>query len=156
MQQLDRTRPNPGHARAHVLAQASQLAMWPRRWAAFGLLIALACAVIPICATAGNYSFMNNSPLSFMEPDDVALMKKNALEALDAGKLNAKHPWSNPKTGASGFAQITGEFTTADGTPCKRLRLFNKAGGMANVATYPVCKYSGRGWVINADARPAK
>jgi len=119
-----------------------------------GLLILLACAVVPLRATAVNLGFLGNSPVSFFQKADVDLMMKNAHEVLDSAGVNAKQAWSNPKTGASGFAQVTGQFTIADGTLCKRLRVFNKAGGVEGVATYTVCKYSGRGWIINADAQP--
>jgi hypothetical protein len=156
MQQLIRTRHRHPMSRTGATAKASPVATRRGVSAGVGLLMVLACAAIPLRAVAGNFSFLNNSPLSFLQPDDVDLMKKNAMAALDSAKLNTKQSWSNPKTGASGFAQVTGQFTMADGTPCKRLRLFNKAGGMENLATYPVCKYSDRGWVINADAQPAK
>lgn len=119
-----------------------------------GLLVALACAVIPLRAVAVNLGFLGNSPVSYFQKADVDLMMKNAHEVLDSAPPNAKRAWSNPQTGASGFAQVTGQFTIADGTLCKRLRVFNKAGGVESVATYTVCKYSGRGWVINADAKP--
>ena len=147
MQQLSRIR--------HDRVQAPPSPLWQGPSAAVSLLVVLACAVIPIRATAVTPNFLGNTPLNFFQPDDFALMKKSAQEVLDSTQANAKQSWSNPKTGASGFAQATGQFKTADGTLCKRLRIFNKAGGLENVATYPVCKYSGRGWVINADARPA-
>jgi hypothetical protein len=120
-----------------------------------GLLIVLACALIPLPAVAVNLTFLGNSPVSFMQPDDVNMMRQNAEQVLESPQPNAKQTWSNPKTGASGFAQVTGQFKTADGTQCKRLRVFNRAGGMEGESTFPVCKYPDRGWVINADARPA-
>jgi hypothetical protein len=123
---------------------------------AVALLMLLACALIPLRASAVNLGFLGNSPISMFQPADVDLMRKNAQEVLDSAQPNAKQAWSNPKTGASGFAQVTGTFTMADGTPCKRLRIFNKAGGLENVGVYPVCKYTGRGWVINADAQAPK
>jgi hypothetical protein len=149
MQQLIRTQPFHGQRSSQVMR---------RRGVSSGvaLVIVLACAVMPISAIAVNLSFLGNSPVSFFQPDDVDLMRKNAQEVLDSAQPNAKQSWSNPKTGASGFAQVTGQFTMADGTQCKRLRVFNKAGGVEGVSTFPVCKYSGRGWVINTDAQPAK
>jgi len=120
-----------------------------------GLLIVLACALIPLQAVAVNLTFLGTSPVSFMQPDDVNMMRQNAEQVLESPQPNAKQTWSNPKTGASGFAQVTGQFKMADGTPCKRLRVFNRAGGMEGESTFPVCKYPDRGWVINADARPA-
>lgn len=155
MQQLFRTPLKYGQSRTPATTKSSQLALRRGAATAFSLLIVLACAVIPIRAIAVNPNFLGNTPLNFFQPDDFALMKKTAQEVLDSTQPNAKQSWSNPKTGASGFAQATGQFKMADGTLCKRLRIFNKAGGLENVATYPVCKYPDRGWVINADARPA-
>jgi hypothetical protein len=111
---------------------------------------------MPMRVAAVNTTFLGNTPLNFSQPDDFALMRKTAEQVLESSQPNAKQSWSNPKTGASGFAQVTGQFKMADGTQCKRVRIFNKAGGLENVATYPVCKYSDRGWVINADAQAAK
>jgi hypothetical protein len=155
MHQLIRTRLNHERSRTQAAAKSPQLALRRGMAGGLGLLIALACAVIPIRATAVNPSFLGNTPLNFFQPEDFALMKKSAQEVLDSTQPSAKQSWSNPKTGASGFAQAAGQFKTADGTLCKRLRIYNKAGGLENVATYPVCKYPDRGWVINADARPA-
>jgi hypothetical protein len=81
-------------------------------------------------------------------------MLKNARAVLDADST-ARQGWSNPKTSASGFAQVRGQFTAADGAPCKQLRVENKFRNIESDATYTVCKYPDRGWVINADAQPA-
>jgi hypothetical protein len=54
------------------------------------------------------------------------------------------------------MAQVRGQFTATDGTPCKRLRIVNKAKGLESDATYTVCKYPDRGWVSNTDAAPAR
>jgi surface antigen len=158
MEPFIRTRHNHGEgfSRTHRTAKAPQVAMRRGVSAGLGLLIALACGVMPMRVAALNPTFLGNTPLNFFQPDDFALMKKTAEQVLESAQSNAKQSWSNPKTGASGFAQVTGQFTTADGTQCKRVRIFNKAGGLESVATYPVCKYSDRGWVINADAKPAK
>lgn len=147
MQQVIRTR------RYH--AQRSSRTHAGRGLPGLGLLIVLACALIPLRSVAVNLTFLGNSPVSFMQRDDVNMMRKNADAVLDSSQPNARQDWSNPKTGASGFAQVVGQFTLADGTPCKRLRVFNRAGGMEGESTFPVCKYPDRGWVINADARPA-
>jgi len=80
---------------------------------------------------------------------------KNARAVLDSSDPAAKHAWSNPKTGASGFAQLTGQFTASDGAPCKLVRIGNQAKGIQGEAVYTLCKYKDRGWIFNADARPA-
>jgi len=84
------------------------------------------------------------------------LMRQNALKVLDVPGADAKEAWSNEKTGASGVAQVRGQFTAFDGATCKRLRLTNNAQGQHSDATYTVCKYPDRGWVLNADAAPAR
>lgn len=158
MQLFTRTRRNhrPRGSRTDATVEASPAAMRQGVLTGVGLVMGLACALMPIRATALNPTFLGNTPLNFFQPDDFELMRNNAEQVLESTQPNAKQSWSNPKTGAAGFAQVAGQFKTADGTQCKRLRIFNKAGGLESVATYPVCKYSGRGWVINADAHPAK
>jgi hypothetical protein len=106
-------------------------------------------------ASAGNLSFLDQSPLSYFKGDDMELMRQNAQKVLEAPTAEAKQSWSNAKTGASGVAQVRGEFKGSDGAPCKRLRIMNKANGLRSDATYTVCKYPDRGWVINTDAAPA-
>jgi hypothetical protein len=124
------------------------------RWLAASALIAGCTAVIT--AAAGNLSFLADSPVSHFNSDDTELMRQNATKVLDAPDASSKQSWSNPKTGASGMAQVRGQFTATDGTPCKRLRIVNKVKGLESDATYTVCKYPDRGWIMNADAAPAK
>jgi len=116
-------------------------------------LMGLAAASGP--APAGNMSFLQDAPSSYFRGDDGDLMMKNARAVLDSSDPNAKQSWSNPKTGASGFAQVVGKFTGADGAPCKRLRIGNQAGGLQGEGTYTLCKYQGRGWIFHSDAQPA-
>jgi hypothetical protein len=120
-----------------------------------GLVVLLAACIAPCASHAGNLSFLQDSPSSYFRGDDADLMMKNARAALDSSEANAKRSWSNPKTGASGFAQVTGQFTGADGAPCKQLRIGNKAGGLQGEGTYTLCKYKDRGWVFHTDAQPA-
>jgi hypothetical protein len=108
-----------------------------------------------ITGSAGNLSFLEASPLAYFKPEDYDLMRENALKLLDATGAQKKQSWSNTNTGASGWAQVRGQFTASDGAPCKRLRVVNKAGGLQSDATYTVCKYADRGWVIHTDATPA-
>jgi len=119
-----------------------------------GLAVLMAC-IAPCASQAGNLSFLQDSPSSYFRGDDADLMMKNAQAALDSSDPNAKRSWSNPKTGASGFARVTGHFTATDGAPCKRVRIGNQAGGLQGEGTYTLCKYQGRGWVFNSEAQPA-
>jgi hypothetical protein len=122
-------------------------------------LAALAAVLVSAAmsaAFAANLGFLDKSPISYFTPEDMDLMHSNAIKVLDAAGASSKQSWSNAKTGASGWAQVREQFTTSDGTPCKRLRIVNKAKGLSSDATYTVCKYPERGWAMNADAEPAK
>lgn len=119
-------------------------------------LAAFMGAASMITASAANLNFLDKSPVSYFTPEDFELMHNNAVKALDAADGTPKQSWSNEKTGASGWAQVRGQFKSSDGTPCKRLRIVNKAKGLSSDATYTVCNYPGRGWAVNADAGPAQ
>jgi hypothetical protein len=121
--------------------------------AALGL--AAGCAAVGM-ASAGNLSFLDMSPISYFNADDMELMRQNALKVLDEPGGNAKQTWSNEKSGASGLAQVRGQFKATDGATCKRLRIKNQFKGLQSDATYTVCKYADRGWVMNTDATPAQ
>lgn len=123
------------------------------RWLAASALFAGCTAVIT--ASAGNLSFLADTPVAHFNADDMALMRENANKVLEAADANSKQSWSNAKTGASGMAQVRGQFTTSNGTPCKRLRIVNKITGLQSDATYTVCK-SADGWIFNADAAPPR
>ena len=107
-------------------------------------------------ASAGNLNFLKTSPLNYFKGDDMELMRQNAEKVLEDTGAQAKQSWSNPKTGASGLAQVRGEFKGSDGAPCKRLRIINNANGLKSDATYTVCKYPDRGWVMHTEASPAE
>jgi hypothetical protein len=124
------------------------------RWlAAFALIAGLMAG---ITASAGNMSFLADSPVAYFNPDDMELMRQSATKVLEASDPNSRESWSNAKTGASGIAQVRGQFTASNGTPCKRLRIVNRARGLESDATYTVCRSPDRGWIFNADAAPAR
>jgi hypothetical protein len=124
------------------------------KWLAAAALIA-GCTEL-ITASAGNLNFLANSPVAYFNSDDMALMRETANKVLDSPDANARQAWSNAKTGASGIAQLRGQFTAANGTPCKRLRIINRVRGLESDATYTVCKSADNDWQFNADASPAK
>ena len=124
------------------------------RWLAASALIIGCTAVIP--ASAGNLSFLADTPVAHFNRDDMELMQQTANKVLDSADPNSQQSWSNARTGASGMAQVRGQFTAANGTPCKRLRIVNQVKGLESDATYTVCKSADRGWIFNADARPAQ
>ena len=110
----------------------------------------------PCLAMAVGLGFLRNAPVRHFDREDMNLMMKNAGEVLDSTVPNASRDWSNPRTGNSGQAEVRDQFIGTDGAPCKRLRISNKVkrGNVRSDATYTVCKYTGRGWLLHADARP--
>ncbi len=114
-----------------------------------------ALLALPFCARAQHLDFLKSTPAAHFKGEDQELMKRNAREVLESPEPRAIREWSNPKTGSSGLAQVRSEFIATDGALCKRLRIVNRAGGVANDSTYPVCKYEGRGWLVHPDAEPA-
>ena len=124
------------------------------KWIAASALIAGCTAVIT--ASAGNMSFLANSPVAYFNSDDMELMRQSATKVLEASDPNSKQTWSNARTGASGMAQGRGQFTASNGTPCRRLRIVNRVRGLESDATYTVCKSAESGWIFNADAAPAR
>jgi hypothetical protein len=122
-------------------------------------LAALAAVMVSAAMSNGfaaNLGFLDQSPVSYFTKEDMDLMHSNALKALDAAGVPSKQSWSNAKSGASGWAQVREQFTTSDGTPCKRLRIVNKVKGLSSDATYTLCKHPERGWAMHTDAEPAK
>ena len=124
-----------------------------RRLAATTLIAG--CTAV-ITASAGNLSFLADTPVAHFNSEDMALMRDSANKVLDSPDANSQQSWSNPNTRASGMAQGRGQFTAANGTPCRRLRIVNRARGLESDATYTVCKTADRGWIFNADAAPAR
>jgi len=128
----------------------------PRRtlWRSLSLALLACSAISP--ADAGNLDFLKKTPAYYFKPEDTELMQKNAYAVLDSAEPAARREWSNPKTGASGLAEVRGQFTATDGAPCKRLRVVNRVKSVESDATYTVCKYPERGWIVNVDAQPAQ
>ena len=119
-------------------------------------LAVLAAGASLTTASAGNLSFLDQSPVAYFTREDFDMMHENSNKVLDAQGANARQSWSNARTGASGWAQVRGEFTGSDGAPCKRLRVVNQARGLNSDSTFTVCKYTDRGWVLHTDAAPAR
>ncbi|HEY1873240.1 MAG TPA: hypothetical protein VGG67_02440, partial [Steroidobacteraceae bacterium] len=84
------------------------------RWLAAPALF-MGCTAV-ITAFAGNLSFLADTPIAYFNSDDRALMRQSAMKVLDATDANSKQSWSNAKTGASGMAQVRGQFTESNGT----------------------------------------
>lgn len=107
------------------------------------LALAVAGLVAP-AALAQNYGFLRDSPASRMNNADVNMMMKNFDEALTRNPDGHTSAWFNSATGSSGTATPLST-TTEKGMTCRRVEVFNSAGGLTNRAEYRACKTAG-GW----------
>lgn len=112
---------------------------------ALGLPLVLAGLVAP-AALAQNYGFLRDSPASRMTQADVNTMVKNFHEALTRNADGHTSAWFNPASGSSGTATPLST-TTEKGLTCRRMEVFNSAGGLSNRAEYRACKTAG-GWKL--------
>jgi len=117
--------------------------------------IALACLFMNPATQAANLGFLNDSPMSYFDDEDIRLLREAALKVLENKSSRTKESWTNPATGHSGRVEGRGAFTAEGGLACRRLRLSNRAKGMEGQATYTVCKDAEKGWMINPAAQPA-
>jgi hypothetical protein len=137
------------------MSDSTRASLLPRR-SSCTHLIACACLVLfGTMAHSSNLGFLKTSPLRYFTQEDMDLMMKNAEAALDADEPSARREWSNPRSGASGSAEIKSAFTGSDGAPCKRIYVVHKVRSWSNAATHAVCKYQDRGWILHTEAKPA-
>jgi hypothetical protein len=117
--------------------------------------IAVACLVIPPVARASNLGFLNDSPVSHFNDEDLRLQREAALKVLENKSSRTKESWKNPANGHSGKIEGLGAFTAQNSLACRRIRVFNRAEGLEGQAVYTVCKDAERGWLFNPGAQPA-
>lgn len=117
------------------------------------LCLAVVAVTLPWIAVAAGLGFLKNTAMGHFDRTDVDLMMKNAGQVLESTSPHASQTWSNPKTGNSGGAKVLRAFAEADGLQCKRLQISNKVkgGNIEDQATYIVCKYPHRGWLVRGD-----
>ncbi len=105
-------------------------------------------------AAAQNMAFLGNSPIAYFTPDDMALFQKTGREVLETLNPGKVKQWENPTTGARGKFKVLKSFATADGRPCKRLGIYNKARGVEGESKLTLCKATDGRWQVDLDAQP--
>ncbi len=105
-------------------------------------------------ASAGNLSFLEDSPVSFFTERDVELMMAAADEALSDNSRDATRDWKNSETGNFGRMEVLGAFKAPDGRLCKRLRVTNNAKAVESRATYSLCRSADGVWRVDQAAKP--
>jgi len=96
-------------------------------------------------AVASNVTFMRNSPLSQMTPEDLALFRATVREVLEKGTDGTARRWDNPNTGASGVVTPLKSYER-DGRPCRNVEIFNEAKGFSGRTRYDFCKQPDGTW----------
>lgn len=108
-------------------------------------LVAIVSAALVMPAHAFNTQFLNNTPLSKMNNEDVRLFKVAVHAALDDDADGAVRVWNNNKTRAGG--EITPLRTFEErGETCRELEIANSAGGLSNRSRATLCHVPGGAW----------
>ncbi len=115
--------------------------------------VALALAVCAR-ATAQNLGFLDKSAISYFTDRDNELLREAGQRALETLTLGQATSWENPSSGASGAITVLRVFAAADGRPCRRLLIQNRARGIEGESRQVLCKSPDRGWLFDPDARP--
>jgi hypothetical protein len=114
------------------------------------VLSVLASSMLLLSSGAGaaGLGFLKNSPLYYFNQADMKLMNEAARAVLDAPEANGQREWKNPKTGHSGKVESLGNFRSADGETCRKLKLWNQAKGIESESVFPVCKTGNGDWQL--------
>ena len=116
-----------------------------RRFLLMSAVAAMVSAAVAPPVHAFNTQFLNNTPLSKMNNEDVTLFKAAVHAALDEDADGTVRVWSNNKTRAGG--EITPLRTFEDrGETCRELEIANSAGGLSNRSLATLCHVQGGAW----------
>ncbi|UCE89755.1 MAG: hypothetical protein JSW10_02660 [Pseudomonadota bacterium] len=109
---------------------------------------ALLLALCSTLAFASNWATMHEQgPISFFKEQDLALFERKVQEALDSTPDGATRSWSNEETGASGTLTPSASHER-DGTKCRRLEIFNSAGGRQGRSVFNFCRQADGSWKV--------
>lgn len=113
-------------------------------------VIAMICLALPPVVSAAGLRFLKDSPLTYFTAEDRKMMQEAAYAVLDDPDAAAVREWKNPKNEYSGKVEGLGEFHSADGLRCRKIRILTRARGTENVTIYPVCKTEKGEWQISS------
>lgn len=110
------------------------------------VLVTAAVALAP-AAIAQNLGFLAGGPMARMNTQDVQLLTKNYLEALEKLPDGHTNAWLNSKTGHSGTATPQKSFARA-GRKCRLIEFTNAADGLTGRSEFTFCKQPDGTWKI--------
>ena len=82
-----------------------------------------------------------------MTERDWRIFKDTAKEVLDNKKDKTTTPWRNPKSGASGKFSVL-ETLEREGAHCRKMGIFNSAGGVTSKSVFVFCKQPDGDWKV--------
>jgi surface antigen len=110
------------------------------------LVLLAAFAFAPV-AVGQNVGFLRGDPMERMDKEDIALLTKNYVEALDKLPDGQTRAWRNPKTGHSGTATVQKSFERG-GRKCRLIEFTNTAEGLQARSEFTFCKQPDGAWKI--------
>ena len=112
------------------------------------LCVTAACLVaLPVISNgAGGYGAMSSMPAGYFDKQDLSLLETAVVGVLEDEKAETSRSWSNSQNGHSGKVTSLRAFHSADGRPCKQVRIDNSAEGYKSSARYDVCLHQDGNW----------
>ena len=113
-----------------------------RKMMVAGILLATSMS-----ATAANFGFMKNSPISRFDDDDLEVFQSSVINALDNARDGQVIRWESPGSGYSGQIFILSTDDSGENV-CRKMRLMNVAGNLNSNVHYNACRDDIAGWQI--------
>jgi surface antigen len=110
------------------------------------VLVIAACVLAP-AALAQNLGFLAGGPMERMNTEDIRLLAKNYVEALEKLPDGHTNAWLNSKTGHSGTATPLKSFQRS-GRKCRLVEFTNAADGLTGRSEFTFCKQPDGAWRI--------
>jgi hypothetical protein len=111
--------------------------------------LSLFLLLISTATNAANLGFLNNSPASMYNKDDITLMDQTINKALNELSDKEKLDWNNPKTTASGSVFVSNTHKTKVEQAvltCRDVNLVNQAKNQKRNTKLTFCKDNENNW----------
>jgi surface antigen len=109
--------------------------------------VVVALVALPLVVNAANWRFLQHSPASQFTEKDFELFTSSGEEALDEAPDGDNRGWKNPDTGAFGTVQPLSTYE-AHGTTCRKVEIFNSAGGFSATSRFDFCQQADGSWKV--------
>jgi surface antigen len=110
------------------------------------VLVVFAAAFAPATG-AQNVGFLAGGPMARMNADDIRMLTRNYLDALEKLPDGHTNAWLNSKTGHSGTATPQKSFERG-GRKCRLVEFTNAADGLTGRSEFTFCRQPGGAWKI--------